>query len=306
MPRHSRRRTALPVLIGLSAATAVAGSVAFARLVSAGGWGIVNLLLILVFAVLYFWIGVGFWTATFGFVAKLIHPQPAATIGPEAGRPPLPADRLPKTAIAMPIYQEDPRRVFANLRAIRASLDHTGQSGAFDIFALSDTRNPDVWAEEEWAWARMRASAEGEGLFYRRRRRKHRPEKRQYPRLLSALGRRLSLSDRARRRQPNGRRYARRNGAAHGSRSRTRNSAGPARAGEPRLLLCAAVAVLQPCTATFSAPVSRYGRGRKATIGAIMPFSACSHSCVAVDCRTCRVAHPGAAKSSATILSRPR
>jgi membrane glycosyltransferase len=168
MPQRKRGLTGLLVLIALAAVTATAGSMAFAQLLSAGGWGIVDLLLIVLFAILYFWISIGFWTATFGFVWSLTQSEPPSdrsAIRPQAGR----TAALPKTAVVMPIYNEDPRRVFANLRAIRASLDATGQSDAFDILALSDTRNPDIWAEEEAAWARMRSGEQGRGLYYRRR-----------------------------------------------------------------------------------------------------------------------------------------
>ena len=65
------------------------------------------------------------------------------------------APALPPTAIVMPIYNEDPHIVFANLHAIVKSLDETGCSGAFSVFVLSDTTNPDVWLEEEHAWAKM-------------------------------------------------------------------------------------------------------------------------------------------------------
>lgn len=170
MPQPSWRWTGLSALLALSLATAMAGSVVFARLLSAGGWGIVSLLLILLFAVLYFWISIGFWTATLGFVWRLVHPEPSDTEAEGNDQSPLGAGlALPKTAVIMPIHNEDPRRVFANLRAIRASLNLTGQTDAFDIFVLSDTRDPDLWAEEEWAWARMRAGGEGKGLYYRHR-----------------------------------------------------------------------------------------------------------------------------------------
>lgn len=168
MPLYTRGWAGLAALVVLAVATALAGSIAFAQLVTAGGWSVVSVLLILLFAVLYFWISVGFWTATFGFVWRLACGEPTL-VGTEKRPRPTADTTLPNTAIVMPIYNEDPRRVFANLRAIRASLIRTGQSHSFDLFALSDTRNPDTWADEELAWARMRAGPEGQGLFYRRR-----------------------------------------------------------------------------------------------------------------------------------------
>src|SRR4030095_3632833 len=61
-----------------------------------------------------------------------------------------------RTAIVMPICNEDVRRVFAGLRApsewvLRAdALDH------FDFFVLSDTANPDTCVAELDAWNALR------------------------------------------------------------------------------------------------------------------------------------------------------
>jgi membrane glycosyltransferase len=162
------RWTGVGILVALSGLTAAAGAVLFAEILGVDGWGPLDGLLLLLFFVLYLWISLGFWTATFGFVCDLIQPKaPAVTAarhvpdGTEAS--------LPKTAILMPIHNEDPHCVFANLRAIRASLHATGHSDAFHIYVLSDTRDPTIWAAEEWAWARMRSTSEGQNLFYRRR-----------------------------------------------------------------------------------------------------------------------------------------
>ncbi|MCK7582505.1 MAG: hypothetical protein MZV65_47615 [Chromatiales bacterium] len=57
--------------------------------------------------------------------------------------PPEPTAPPPRTAILMPIYNEDSERVFAGLRAIHQSLADTGQLDDFDFFILSDTRDPE-------------------------------------------------------------------------------------------------------------------------------------------------------------------
>jgi membrane glycosyltransferase len=73
---------------------------------------------------------------------------------------------------ARPIYNEDPWQVFANLQAVAQSLEETGCAGAFSMFVLSDTTNPEVWLEEERAWAKMAVDLPAEvRVFYR-----HRPE----------------------------------------------------------------------------------------------------------------------------------
>ena len=72
----------------------------------------------------------------------------------------------------MPVYNEDPTRVFAGLEATWRSLQRTGEENErhFDLFILSDTRKPEIAEAEEAAWAALchRLNAEGR-IFYRRR-----------------------------------------------------------------------------------------------------------------------------------------
>jgi len=70
----------------------------------------------------------------------------------------------------MPVHNEDPRRVFAGVTAMRESLEQTGWAGGFHFFVLSDTTDPDIWAREEAAFAETRESSGlSSRLFYRRR-----------------------------------------------------------------------------------------------------------------------------------------
>ena len=57
-----------------------------------------------------------------------------------------------KTAILMPIYNEECDTVYARLLSIASSLCKTGQAQAYDMFVLSDTTNPKIWVEEENGW----------------------------------------------------------------------------------------------------------------------------------------------------------
>ena len=80
-------------------------------------------------------------------------------------------DRLPRTAIVMPIYNEDVGRVFQGLRVIYESLKATNHGGSFDFFILSDTSDPNIWIAEEKAWFELCKRVEGFGrIFYRKRR----------------------------------------------------------------------------------------------------------------------------------------
>jgi membrane glycosyltransferase len=130
-----------------------------------------ELALLILYAILILWISASFWTATIGFAMLLTgrdnhsiakHEAPRAAAAPD-----LPSF---KTALVMPVYNEDPERVFAGLRAIYQSLAETGQQDAFEVFILSDTRDPDIWVQEELQWRRWCLElGHPQMVFYRNR-----------------------------------------------------------------------------------------------------------------------------------------
>jgi len=139
-----------------------------------------ELLLILLYAVLFAWICAAFWTALAGFIVRLLgirrwdleaYPPPRQAAAPAASAAqPQTHSGLPRTALIMPIYNETPRYVFARLRAILDSLMTTNAAADFDVFILSDTRDPDIWVEEEMRWEKLCEDTGGGGrIFYRNR-----------------------------------------------------------------------------------------------------------------------------------------
>ena len=129
-----------------------------------------ELLLLFLYMLLILWVSTSFWQATIGFWLLLWggDRQSISRLAPRAGNQ---TDQgPPKTALVMPIYHEDPERVFAGLRAIYQSLLDTGRADEFELFVLSDSRNPDVWLEEEVHWYRMCCDFNAHGkIFYRNR-----------------------------------------------------------------------------------------------------------------------------------------
>ncbi|GAB6067388.1 hypothetical protein JCM13664_07060 [Methylothermus subterraneus] len=125
--------------------------------------------LLVLYALLMVWISLSFWTATLGFLTLLFGGDAKAL----ARRlPQAPAtERAPwRTAVIVPIYQEDPKRVFAGLRAVWQSLQETGNAEGFELFILSDTRDPALWMEEEQRWYRLCEDFAAHGrIFYRNR-----------------------------------------------------------------------------------------------------------------------------------------
>ena len=81
-----------------------------------------------------------------------------------------PHPRLPhtRTAILMPLYNEDARASFARLGAIDASLARLGASAAFDLFVLSDSNKSDSLLAERLIFQTFRLKTSSHA-YYRRR-----------------------------------------------------------------------------------------------------------------------------------------
>ena len=165
----SPRLAVRAALVVLSLVSTAAAAWAFAGTIPASH-PLVRAGLTALFAGLFGWIAVSFWTATLGFASVLRRPSapalPAVDADAVAG--------LPPTAVLMPIYNEDPARVCAGVRAMLDDLRACGAAGRFDFFLLSDSTDPAVWLAEERAWAGLNdALPPGENVYYR-----HRPENR--------------------------------------------------------------------------------------------------------------------------------
>ncbi|MBA3755657.1 MAG: glycosyltransferase, partial [Nitrosomonas sp.] len=127
--------------------------------------------ILILFAILFCWVSAGFWTALMGFLQLLIGKDKYSISASTAGDEPLNPER--RTALIMPICNEDVDRVFAGLRATWESVKAAGQQQHFDVYILSDSYNPDICVAEQKAWMELIAEVQGEGqIFYRRRRRR--------------------------------------------------------------------------------------------------------------------------------------
>lgn len=154
---------------GLIAATALIGIAMMLDIMRAGGVTGLEVVILALFAATFSWIAIPFWNAVIGFGLTASGREPlslaAARPAPEDGRP-----LASRTALVMPIRNEDPARVTAGLAAMLRSLARTGHAGGFDLFLLSDTTDPAAARAEEAAWAALRDQlAHVTGLHYRRR-----------------------------------------------------------------------------------------------------------------------------------------
>ena len=130
--------------------------------------------ILLLFGILFGWVSLGFWTAMAGFLLLMFGDRRYAISRSAAGTAPIRAEA--RTAIVVPICNENVPRVFAGVRATYESLSRTGQLGHFDFFVLSDSSNPDARVAEIDAWLTTCRAVDGFGrLFYRWR--KHRIKK---------------------------------------------------------------------------------------------------------------------------------
>ena len=105
------------------------------------------------FSLLSAWVVTGFMTAMMGFYVMLFgdaHTLSAKQVQDHT------LDKSTRTAIIMPICNEDVRTVFAGLRATCESVAVTGHTQAFDVFVLSDSNDPALIRQERAAWEELR------------------------------------------------------------------------------------------------------------------------------------------------------
>lgn len=126
--------------------------------------------LLALFALLYMWIAVGFWTAIFGFILRLTGGDRHSLLRQHSDEQ-LDATTLARTAIVMPVYHEPVYWTLSGLKAVYQDLERSGHLDHFEFHILSDSRDPDVWLEEQATWYQLCQELGAEGrLFYRRRR----------------------------------------------------------------------------------------------------------------------------------------
>ncbi len=114
---------------------------------------------LVLFSINFTWIAFSFSQALLGFLV-LLKPR---LIKQREMEPPF------KTAILLPVYNEDPVRVRAAIAAMRSDL-LAKAPGRFAFFILSDTNRADAWIAEEHAFMDLVDNSDtGCPVYYRRR-----------------------------------------------------------------------------------------------------------------------------------------
>lgn len=152
---RARRTTALAV----SVLAAAAAFLMFLRYGAADGLDALDILRSLLILVSTWWLAWGAAGALLGLTTRAPIPDRRQE-GPIRGR----------TAILVPVYNEDPRVTFARIAAMDASLAAERSGATFHFFVLSDTRREDIAARERFWFVRLLRERDGQGrMFYRRR-----------------------------------------------------------------------------------------------------------------------------------------
>src|SRR4051812_48827935 len=135
---------------------------------SAGGFGVVDFVLVVLFAVTLPWSVIGFWNATFGlFIMRSA--DPVAAVTPVAGRVTGDEPIAAKTAILWCVRNEDAARVVRNIEPMMEGIAAAGCGAQFQVFVLSDTNQAEHAADEEARFNALAAKWQGRlGVTYRR------------------------------------------------------------------------------------------------------------------------------------------
>jgi membrane glycosyltransferase len=149
---------------GLTALAMAAAGAPCIDVMQSGGFSPIELLTFTLFEALFGWITFFLAITLTGVASGLGHEPELPELRPHT---PLPRPSA-RTAILMPIHNEDPGPVFSRLAAMSRSLREARAAEAFDLFVLSDTRIPDIAHREQSAVERLRTEA-GEHVYYRRR-----------------------------------------------------------------------------------------------------------------------------------------
>jgi membrane glycosyltransferase len=158
-------------LFGVLFAVTMAGSLALAALALApGGFGIIDITLLALFAVTLPWMVAGFWNAVIGFLIMRFSADPIAAVMPPSacirGDEPVTAS----IAILLCIRNELPERMIRNLEPMLAGLDAAGCGGRFNLYVLSDSSDADIASNEEACFAALTSRwCDRVAITYRRR-----------------------------------------------------------------------------------------------------------------------------------------
>lgn len=162
----SRLRRLVFVLLVLL--TGAGGTWAMLTILRADGLSVLEAIVLAPFVVTFTWIAIAFWSSLIGALFMALRRDPMS-LGRVADTPEGGAIEA-RTAVVMPVHNEDVSRVAAGLEANMAALADTGEGDGFDVYLLSDSTDDTVAEAERRACGAIRERrGDGVRLFYRRR-----------------------------------------------------------------------------------------------------------------------------------------
>jgi membrane glycosyltransferase len=142
------------LLFAVLFATTFAGSLVLAALaLSPGGFSIIDITLLALFALTLPWMVAGFWKAVIGFLIMRFSADVVTAVLPVAARIRGDEPVTASTAILLCIRNEMPERVMRNLEPMLAGLDAGGCGERFHLYVLSDTSDAKIASSEEMCFA---------------------------------------------------------------------------------------------------------------------------------------------------------
>ncbi|WP_331344656.1 glucans biosynthesis glucosyltransferase MdoH [Cellvibrio sp. UBA7661] len=167
IPAKSLRRW---IYAFLSVLTAVSGVYIMFDILRANDLTALETIILILFGISFTWLSLAFWSGLFGFVLQMLRIDPL-TLKSTKGMLEDTSPITTRTAVVMPVYNEDTHRVIAGFEATLRSLEKTGEIDKFDFYLLSDTTNLTIAQAERDAWQllQQRLGDLGKQTFYRRR-----------------------------------------------------------------------------------------------------------------------------------------
>ena len=158
------------LVLGLNLVTWVVLLALMARVLGAGGWTLVDIVLMVCFVLGSPWTVLGFWNAAIGLWLLHARSDRMQLVAPYAVAGDDPQPLRIRTAVLLTLRNEDAARAVKRLRVVKESLDQTGEGAQFDYFVLSDTKDAAVAAAEEREIAAWKArDDDATRITYRRR-----------------------------------------------------------------------------------------------------------------------------------------
>jgi membrane glycosyltransferase len=135
-----------------------------------GGFGILDLAALVLFAATLPWMVAGFWNAVIGFIVMRFTADPAMAVLPITARVRDDETVTVSTAILLCVRNELPARIIRNLEPTLAGIVASGYGERFHLYVLSDTNDADLALKEETHFSDLaRRWRDRVAITYRRR-----------------------------------------------------------------------------------------------------------------------------------------